>query len=179
MKDNLISKTNSKGQSFLHGSLILFIATALVKLIGAIYRIPLANLLGPTGMGFYSTAYDLYVPMYSIAMAGLPIAISRIVAEHVAAGRYKDVGKTLRVAKLAFVITGGTGFVLMIAAAFLLTGPMKIFNAGSLPGILCIAPCLIFCCVMSAYRGYYEGLRNMTPTAVSEVLEALGKLVFG
>ena len=106
MKDNPISKTNSKGQSFLHGSLILFIATALVKLIGAIYRIPLANLLGPTGMGFYSTAYDLYVPMYSIAMAGLPIAISRIVAEHVAAGRYKDVGKTLRVAKLAFVITG-------------------------------------------------------------------------
>ena len=90
MKDNPISKTNSKGQSFLHGSLILFIATALVKLIGAIYRIPLANLLGPTGMGFYSTAYDLYVPMYSIAMAGLPIAISRIVAEHVAAGRYKD-----------------------------------------------------------------------------------------
>lgn len=179
MKDNPIFKTNSKGQSFLHGSLILFIATALVKLIGAIYRIPLANLLGPTGMGFYSTAYDLYVPMYSIAMAGLPIAISRIVAEHVAAGRYKDVGKTLRVAKLAFVITGGTGFVLMIAAAFLLTGPMKIFNAGSLPGILCIAPCLIFCCVMSAYRGYYEGLRNMTPTAVSEVLEALGKLVFG
>ena len=82
MKDNPISKTNSKGQSFLHGSLILFIATALVKLIGAIYRIPLANLLGPTGMGFYSTAYDLYVPMYSIAMAGLPIAISRIVAEH-------------------------------------------------------------------------------------------------
>lgn len=179
MKSNSLHKGDSKGQSFLHGSLILFIATALVKLIGAIYRIPLANLLGPTGIGFYSTAYDLYIPMYSIAMAGLPIAISRIVAEHIAAGRYKDVGKTLRVAKLAFVITGGTGFILMILAAFLLTGPIATFNKGTLPGILCIAPCLIFCCVMSAYRGYYEGLRNMTPTAVSEVLEALGKLIFG
>ena len=177
--DSLQKNKQSGGQSFLHGSLILVIATALVKIIGAVYRIPLANLLGTTGMGFYSTAYDLYVPMYSIAMAGLPIAISRIVAEHVAAGRYKDVRKTLKIAKLAFLVTGGTGFILMVAAAFLTTYGFNIFNIGSLPGILCIAPCLLFCCIMSAYRGYYEGLKNMTPTAISQVIEALGKLVFG
>ncbi len=168
-----------KEQSFLQGSAILVIATVLVKVIGAIYRIPLGRILGSTGMGFYSTAYDLYVPMYSIAMAGLPIAISRLVSEHVAAGRYKHVKKTLNVAKVAFLITGGLGFALMIVLAFLLTGQFAVFNKGALPGILCIAPCLLFCCVMSAYRGYYEGLRNMTPTAISQVLEALGKLVFG
>lgn len=182
-------KTN-KQQSFLHGSLILIVATVAAKIIGAVYRIPLTNLLGSRGMGFYSTAYDLYVPMYSIAMAGLPIAISRIVAEYSAKSRYKDVTKTLRAAQIIFLVTGGTGFVLLILLAFLLTGNTSIslfgfdisfhtFNSGALPGILSIAPSLIFCCIMSAYRGYFEGLGNMTPTAISEILEALGKLVFG
>ena len=92
---NTLNTKKSKEQSFLHGSVILVVATMLVKVIGAIYRIPLGELLDTTGMGYYSTAYDLYVPMYSIAMAGLPIAISRIVSEHVAAGRFKHVKKTL------------------------------------------------------------------------------------
>ncbi len=174
-----LKNDSSKQQSFLQGSAILVIATLLVKVIGAVYRIPLGELLGSTGMGYYSTAYDLYVPMYSIAMAGLPIAISRIVSEHVAAGRYRHVKKTLNVAKVAFFVTGGTGFVLMTVLAFVLTKGTNVFNIGTLPGVLAIAPCLLFCCVMSAYRGYYEGLRNMTPTAISQVLEALGKLVFG
>ncbi len=181
MNKNVKENSGSNQQSFLHGSLILIVATFLVKIIGAIYRIPLSELLGPAGSGFYSTAYDLYVPMYSIAMAGLPIAISRIVAEHVAAGRYNDVKKTLRIAQSAFLVTGGIGFVLLLLAAFLLTGDgvFGVFNKGAFPGIICIAPCLLFCCIMSAYRGFYNGLRNMTPTAISEVLEALGKLVFG
>lgn len=174
-----LKSSKAKEQSFLQGSAILVVATMLVKVIGAIYRIPLAEILGSTGMGYYSTAYDLYVPMYSIAMAGLPIAISRLVSEHVAAGRYKHVKKTLNIAKVAFLVTGGLGFALMIVLAFVLTGNLQVFNKGALPGILCIAPCLLFCCIMSAYRGYYEGLRNMTPTAISQVLEALGKLVFG
>lgn len=174
-----LNSKNDGGHSFLKGSAILVIATMLVKVIGAIYRIPLARILGSTGMGFYSTAYDLYVPMYSIAMAGLPIAISRLVSEHVAAERFNHVKKALNTAKVAFLVTGGVGFILMVVLAFVLTGDIGVFNKGSLPGILCIAPCLLFCCVMSAYRGYYEGLRNMTPTAISQVLEALGKLVFG
>lgn len=173
---------DNKPQSYMHASAILVFATFLVKIIGAAYKIPLGSekILDVTGMGYFSTAYDLYVPMYSIAMAGLPIAISRIVAEHVAAGRYRHVKKTLDVAKKAFIVTGGTGFILMLVLAVLMTGhPFNVFNSGSFLGIIAIAPCLLFCCVMSAYRGYYEGLRNMTPTAVSQVIEALGKLVFG
>ena len=189
MSNKTLRSNENKQHSFLQGSVILVVATMLVKVIGAIYRIPLGELLDTTGMGYYSTAYDLYVPMYSIAMAGLPIAISRIVSEHVAAGRFKHVKNTLNVAKAAFFVTGGVGFVLMVLLAFLLTGnsftvfghefSFEVFNKGTLPGILSIAPCLIFCCIMSAYRGYYEGLRNMTPTAISQVIEALGKLIFG
>ncbi len=166
-----------KQQSFMHGSLVLMLATMLVKVIGAIYRIPLANLLGEDGMGYYSTAYDLYLPMYSLAMAGLPVAISRIIAEHIAAGRYQDVATTLKVAKRSFWVTGGVGFVLMCSLAY----PFVAYtgNYGALRAVFCIAPCLLICCVMSAYRGYYEGLKNMTPTAISQVIEALGKLVLG
>lgn len=179
MKQKTIKTQNqTKHHGFLQGSFILVLATAMVKVLGAIYRIPLTRLLDTSGMGFYSSAYELYLPMYSIAMAGLPIAISKIVAEHMAAGRYKDVKKTLNVAMKVFLVTGGFGFALMVALAFILT-KFNIFNIGALPGILCIAPCLLFCCVMSAYRGYYEGLRNMTPTAISQVLEAIGKLIFG
>ena len=164
----------TRQQSFMYGSLVLMIATMLVKVIGAIYRIPLANLLGEDGMGYYSTAYDLYLPMYSLAMAGLPVAISRIIAEHIAAGRYRDVAMTLKVAKRSFWVTGGVGFVLMCGLAY----PFVDYtgNYGALKAVFCIAPCLLICCIMSAYRGYYEGLKNMTPTAISQVIEAIDGL---
>lgn len=172
-----MKNASQKTQSFLHGSLILMIATALVKIIGAIYKIPLYNILDNTGVGYYTTAYDLYTPMYTIAMAGLPIAISKIVAECVSTGKYRDAKKTFKIAKKFMWLTGGVGFGLMC----LLSVPYAMFKgtAELIPCVLVIAPCLLFCCVMSSYRGYYEGLRNMTPTAVSEVIEAAGKLVFG
>ncbi|MBO4694105.1 MAG: polysaccharide biosynthesis protein [Clostridia bacterium] len=185
-----MSENKTKQQSFLHGSFILIAATFAAKIISAVYRIPLAHILGPRGMGYFSTAYDLYTPMYSIAMAGLPTAISRMVAEYSARGRYKDVKKTLHIAQAAFLVTGGVGFALMLLLAFTLTGntnfvlfghefSLKALNSGALPGMVCIVPSILFCCIMSAYRGYFEGLGNMTPTGVSEVFEALGKLIFG
>ena len=179
-----------KRQTFLEGTFVLLVATAAAKILGAVFRIPLANLLKSRGMGYYSTAYDLYIPMYTIAIAGLPIAISRLVAEKAALGRYKDVKKILKVSGIVFLVTGSAGFILMLVFAFLLTGDatvslfghtvsLNFFNRGVLPGILAISPALFFCCVMSAFRGYYEGMGDMTPTGVSEVLEALGKLIFG
>ncbi len=170
---------NKKPQSFLQGSFILLLATALVKVIGALFRIPLGNLMDDAGvgMGYYSVAYDLYLPIYSLAMAGLPIAISRMVAENVAKQRYKDVLQTLKVTRKAFWVTGTVSFLLMCAIAY----PFAYFtkSVDALPAIFCIVPSLIFCCIMSTYRGYYEGFRNMYPTAFSSVIEALGKLVLG
>ena len=138
-------KTN-KQQSFLHGSLILIVATVAAKIIGAVYRIPLTNLLGSRGMGFYSTAYDLYVPMYSIAMAGLPIAISRIVAEYSAKSRYKDVTRTLRAAQIIFLVTGGTGFILLVLLAFLLTGNGSLSLFGMSISLHTFSPLLLRFC---------------------------------
>ena len=77
-------KKEQKQQSFLYATLILGISTFMVKIMGALFRIPLQRLIGTAGMGYFSTAYDVFVPIYSLAMAGLPIAVSRIVAQCVA-----------------------------------------------------------------------------------------------
>ncbi len=173
-------------QNLLQGSMILAVATALVKILGAIYRIPLNNMLGELGAGYYSTAYDLYLPIYSLAMAGLPVAISRMVAESMATKRYSDTRRLLKLAQRAFLITGVTGTVLMVLVTYFYLYNnwfRTTFNITAdkncVYAIVLIAFSILFCCIMSTYRGYYEGLRNMIPTAVSQVIEALGKLVLG
>lgn len=166
-----------KHQSFEYGAIILIVATLLVKVIGALFKIPLSHVIGTLGFGYFSSAYDLFLPIYSLAMAGLPVAISRMVAENVAKKQFNDVKQTLRISRISFFVTGLAGFIIMAVVTygfFLITGDTR-----SLPAILVIAPSILFCCIMSVYRGYYEGMRNMTPTAVSNVIEALGKLILG
>ncbi len=168
-----------KQQSFQYGAIILLCSTVLVKIIGAIFKIPLSNLWeDELGFGYFSSAYALFTPIYTLAMAGLPIAISRFVANGVQQGKYRDVRSALKVTKKLFAITGLTGFILMLALAYpfvLLTDK----SGNTIYSIIAIAPSLFFCCIMSVYRGYYEGLRNMYPTAISDVIEALGKLILG
>ena len=95
-----------KQQSFEYGAMILLCSTLLVKVIGAIFKIPLSNLIGDLGFGYFSSAYDLFTPIYTLAMAGLPIAISRMVAEHMAKENYRDVKKTFSVTSKIFIVTG-------------------------------------------------------------------------
>lgn len=175
-----------KHQNLLEGSLILAVATLLVKVLGMIYKIPLNNILDGLGAGYYSTAYDLYLPVYSLAMAGLPVAVSRMVAENVAKKRYKDVRRILKIAQRAFLTTGtiGTAAIIILTYFYLYNGSFRsAFNISAgrenVYSIVLIAFSILFCCIMSSYRGYYEGLRNMYPTAVSQVIEAAGKLAVG
>lgn len=173
-----MAEKKRKQQSFEYGAIILLCSTVLVKIIGAVFKIPLARLWVEDGFGCFDSAYQLFTPIYTLAMAGLPIAISRIVAADVRKGKYKDVRNTFKVAKRLFMITGLTGFVIMM----LLVYPFVKYtdaSGDSIYSIFAIAPALFFCCIMSAYRGYYEGLRNMYPTAISDVIEALGKLIAG
>ncbi|MBQ5823671.1 MAG: polysaccharide biosynthesis protein [Clostridia bacterium] len=166
-----------KGQSMLNGALVLVVATMLVKVIGAIYKIPLTALIGEVGRGYFSSAYEIYTPIYAISMAGLPVAVSKMVSESVTLGNYNDARQIFKVAQKLFFIVGivGTLLLVLIAFPYVILGDCK----DNLWSILMIAPSIFFCCMMSTYRGYYEGLRNMTPTAVSQVIEALGKLILG
>ena len=109
-----MQENKRKQQSFQYGAIILLCSTLLVKVIGAIFKIPLSRLIGDLGFGYFDSAYQLFTPIYTLAMAGLPIAISRVVAERMQQARYQDVRKSLKVTKKIFLITGLSGFVLML-----------------------------------------------------------------
>jgi len=166
-----------KKQNLLGGAMWLVLSMVIVKVIGAIYKIPLTSILGPVGKSYYSTAYNLFIPVYSIALAGLPVAISKTVSHYIALERFRDVKNILKASKRVFLVTGiiGTAAILALAYPYVLS----INNFNAVYAIIIIAPSVFFCCLMSAYRGYYNGLKNMVPSATSEVLEAMGKLVFG
>lgn len=164
-------------QNFVHGSIILIAGAILVKVIGALFKIPLDHLIGSTGMGYFGSAYNLFVPIQTIAVAGFPVAISRMVAENVARGRFRDVRRIQKVAARVLIITGLLGSLLMFAGSFLFV--RVIDNPNSLYSLLVMSPSIFFLCVMSIQRGYYQGLSNMKPTAISQIIEAMGKLVLG
>jgi len=168
----------NKKQNFLQGALILTAATVIVKIIGAVFKIPLMNLIGGDGFGYYNTAYQVFNPLYSLATAGMPVAVARIVSESVVMGRYRDVRKILTISMYCFLVTGTVGSLFMLFGARFLADDV-INNPGGMYAIAVLSPAVFFFCIMSAYRGYYEGLRNMYPTAVSQIIEAIVKLVLG
>ena len=166
-----------KKQSLLDGALILSAAIIAVKLIGVFFKLYVTLKIGYDGRGYYATAYNIYTPIYSIALAGLPTAVSKMVSSMVAQHRYNDVRKLFRVAISLFTLMGvvGTAAILLFAYPY----AKWVGSVDALPSIVAIAPSLFFCCVMSGYRGFYQGLRDMVPSAVSQTFEAAGKLIFG
>lgn len=167
-----------KKQGFLHGSIILIMSTVIVKIIGALFKIPLTNFLGGTGMGYFSCAYGIFMIIYAVSVTGLPTAVAKLTAESCALGQYKDVRRIKKVSLLLFSCTGIVSCVLVLALSY----PFCKYVAGNesaIPAVIAIAPSVFFGCLMSVYRGYYEGLQNMYPTALSQVTEGLAKLVAG
>ncbi|MDE6745915.1 MAG: oligosaccharide flippase family protein, partial [Oscillospiraceae bacterium] len=153
-----------KKQSFLESSAILILSAVVTKLMGAVFRIPLANMLGGEGMGYFSSAYGIFMTVYAVSVTGLPAAVAKLTAENSALERFANVRRVRSSALLFFSAAGLAFTLLMLAAAYpfcMLTGGRE-----TVPSVLAIAPSIFFGCVTSVYRGYYEGLRNMIPTAV-------------
>ena len=175
-----LSAAENKCRSMQYGTAVLLISAVIVKLIGALFKIPLssAHCLGDEGFGFFSSAYDLFSPLYSLAMAGLPVATARTVSEHIAAGRYRDARLSYRLSRKFFLIAGIIGTA-VFAALVIPFVRLTDATGKTAPALFAVAPAVLFSCVLSAERGYYEGLNNMLPTAVSELTEALCKLILG
>jgi len=168
---------DQKKQSFVQGAAMLTAAVIIVKVIGALYKIPLGNILGDEGMGYFGAAYNIYALLLTISTAGLPVALSRMVSEANALGKRLQVKRTFTVARMAFFVFGLIATLLMML--FPNTMADAIDNPEAAASILVLGPSVLLCCLMSAYRGYTQGLSDMVPTSVSQVLEVLGKLVFG
>lgn len=167
----------SKKQTFLHGALILAVGTALVKVIGALFKVPLGNLIGPVGMTDFSDAYYIYNTLFVISTAGLPVAVSKMISEAGAHNRQAEMNRIFRVALTAFVVIGVVGSLAMFFGARQLAEWMN--NPDAYYPIMVISPAVLFVAIMSAFRGYYQGQGNMYPTAISQVIEALVKLFAG
>ena len=164
-------------KTFMKGAIVLGVAGIIVKVLGAFFRIPLANIIGDTGMGYYQTAYPIYVLLLTLSTAGIPTAIARLVSERNAEG---DNQEAYKVFKVSFGLLLGIG--LVSCAILFLGAPLFVKHTAApeaIHAMRAIAPALLFVPIMAAFRGYFQGLQDMSPTATSQVYEQLFRVVFG
>lgn len=176
--ENKNKKTPVKKQTFLWGAAIIAASHIIIKIIGAIFKIPLdAYILKTEGMGIYNSAYTIYNWLFMLSTAGLPVAISKIVSESYAVGNVREAERVFSIAKALMLVFGICGFCVLFFGARLFS---KLLSAPSAAlAMMTLAPSLLFTAMMSAYRGYSQGMNNMIPTATSEIVESLGKLCMG
>lgn len=168
-----------KKQTFLQGAAVLAAATAIVKIIGAIYKIPLQNIIGKAGYGYFGTAYNVYDVLLMISTTGLPVAMSRMISEAQTLEQHDQIRKIFSTALRVFLLLGVLGTAGMLLFAKPLSGLFHNGEPVAWFAIACLAPAVLIVCVIAAFRGFFQGQSNMTPTSVSQVFEALCKLVVG
>lgn len=167
-----------KENTFAKNTAVLFISMIISKIVGAMFKIPLTNIIGGTGMGYYSTAYSIYTPVFALTAAGIPTVIIRQIAENITKGNYKNGEKMLKVSLALFGAIGFAGTLVII----LTSGLFADYVANSHEGvyaIIAISPSVFFCCLSSVLKGYYEGYNNMVPSAVSQILESITRALIG
>jgi len=150
---------------------------AIVKLIGALYKITIGYILGDEGNGHFSNAYIIYNLLLMVSTAGLPVALSKTISEANTQGRRNQVHRVFSVALVTFCVLGLISFLVMYRFA----GALSEFqgDGSAIYAVRALAPACLIVCVISAFRGYAQGHSNMVPTSVSQIIEALGKLVIG
>lgn len=164
-------------QSFVKGAMILTVSIVIVKLIGVMFKVLFANVVDGVGNGVFNSAYELYNVIFTVASAGFPIALARMVSEYVSKNRYKDVRRLHKISIPFFVTTGAICCLIMMALSSAFS--KMIGNSAVQLPVIALSPIVFFGCLMSIYRGYFEGMRYMVPTAISEIIESAGKLLVG
>lgn len=163
-------------QSTTKGFAILSVAGMIAKILSLIYIPFLLSIIKDEGLGIYNQAYQIYVFVFVITNSGIPSAISKLVSELISVQNYKDAVKSFKIARAMLLIIGGIMSLLMMVLAFPLARLLHIEKSAL--AIVYLSPSILFTSVASAYRGYYQGRGNMTPTAVSQVLEQVMNTIF-
>lgn len=166
-----------KQNTFFGGAAILAVGILVVKLIGMFYKIPLVNIIGEQGTADFNNAYNIYAVLLTISTAGLPVAVSKLVSEANALNRRNQVRRIFYLSLGLFLILGTISFLVMYFRADWLAGMMNDSKAAA--GIRTLSPAVVCVGCLAAFRGYSQGMRNMTPTSISQIIEALCKLVVG
>ena len=167
-----------KKQTFLQGTAVLAMATVLVKLMGFLFKVPLNNIIGEDGFGYFNTAYDVYNVLLMISTTGLPVAMSRMISQAQTLGNHAQIKRIYRTSLYVFLTIGMVGSLGMLFFCRQLS-VMVTTNENSWAAIAALAPCVLLICLVSAYRGFVQGQSNMTPTSVSQIFEAVTRLVVG
>jgi stage V sporulation protein B len=165
-----------RSRGFASGVIVLTLSAVIVKIIGLVYKIPMLTLLGSEGMGYFNSAYEIYMLFGVVSTAGLPVAMSVMISGARERGELSE--KTIfSVALTLFLLLGVIGTALMLGIAPL---SERIFGSdGVILCIIAISPTVFFICLSSVYRGFFQGLGKMRETAISQVIEAALKLVLG
>lgn len=177
-QENAQKANDGVAKGFVKGALVLSIAGLITKILSAIFRVPLGNLIGDTGMGYYQTAYPIYTLFSAIAIIGIPSTLSKLVAEKRVLGEYQAAKDLFEVTmKLMTVIGAIVSILIFLGTPFMI----QAFNWApetkySLWG-LALSP--FFICIMGVLRGYFQGMEEMGPTAISQVIENLVRVVVG
>lgn len=160
------------GSNFIIQGSILAIAGIIVRLIGMLYRIPLANYIGDEGNGYYSAAYNIYSIMLILSSYSLPVAVSKMVSARLARGQYRNARKILRAALFYATIVGGVGFcALWFGSGFFAEHVIKMpYSAYALK---VLAPTVWIMAYLGVLRGFFQGHSTMVPTAVSQIFEQI------
>ena len=166
-----------KKQSFMKGAAILSASTLLVKLLGLLFSIPLANFIDPEGMSHFYIAYNIFGLFLMLSTAGLPVAVSRMVGTATSQGRLREADRVFSVSFWLFFFLGLFGCLVMFFGANQIAqwygSPESNF------AIMALAPTLFFISIESSIRGYFQGRSNMVPTATSQTIEAVTKVIIG
>ena len=169
---------SSQKNTFYGGAAVLTISALLIKVMGAIYRIPLGNIVPDEVMADFTSAYNIYSVLLTISTAGLPVAVSKSISEANALNRRNQVMKIFQVAFSTFLALGVFSFVCMTVFAIPVSDVL-LGNPKAVYCVLALSPSVLCVCLMSPFRGYFQGQLNMWPTGISQIIEAFAKMVVG
>lgn len=170
--------SENKKDTFLKGAAILGIAGVIVKVLGAAFRIPLVWIITSVGLGYYQTAYPIYVVLVGIATSGFPVAISKMVSERRVVGNYKGADKVFRLVfkiLIAFGIIASAG--VFFGAEYIVS--VRLHNPKAYYAMIALSPALLIVPIMAAFRGYFQGHNDMRPSAISQIVEQIARVAVG
>ena len=172
----MAAKAKKKGGSFVKQAAILAAASLLVRFLGFIYRLPLTNMIGDEGNAIYSGGYYIYTFLLILSSAGLPAAISKLVSERIALKQYRNAHRVFQAALVISTCFGTFFAIVMGLGAHRLADMIDI--ADSYYSLLTLCPTLVIVAIMSVFRGYFQGMRTMVPTAISQIVEQVFNAFF-
>lgn len=161
-----------KDNSFLIQGTILAIAGVITKLIGAVYRIPLTNIIGTEGVGYYGVAFSIYIVALTLTSYSLPLAVSKLVSARVAMGEIKNAYKVFKGALTFAIVSGGVISILIFFGADYISTKIMVMKM-SVYALRILAPCVFVVALLGVFRGFFQGIGSMVPTAISQVIEQI------